>query len=245
MFNWFRNRRRRRLVAQPFPAQWLTILRDNVRAYNFLSADQQAKLQRSLRIMAAERTWEGCGGLKLTDEIKVTIAGQACLLLLGVAEGYYFDGLPSILVYPAAYATPTDLQSGFVVDEDQETYGESWHRGPIVLSWQQALEGGRDPRDGRNLVLHEFAHHLDGLDGATEGSPPLSSREQERRWATVTQREFARLDEQARQGEETLLDHYGASNPAEFFAVCTECFFERPVEMRKQHRELYNIVGEL
>ena len=134
MFNWFRNRRRGRLLSQPFPAQWLKILRDNVRAYNFLSEDQQAKLQRCLRIMVAERTWEGCGGLELTDEIKVTIAGQACMLLLGVAEGYYFDGLPSILVYPTAYATPTDLQSGLIVDEDQETYGESWHRGPVILS---------------------------------------------------------------------------------------------------------------
>ena len=227
----FKSWRRKRLKARPFPEAWGTILEQNVRHYLRLSRDEQRELQHGVAIMAAEKTWVGCRGLTITDEIKVTIAGQASLLLLGGEGRYYFDDVLSILVYPDAFTT----------DIYQETFGEAWPRGPVVLSWRHVLEGGRDAADGLNVVLHEFAHQLDALDGDLDGVPVLLRRRRLERWHDVADREYLRLVRQADRDEITLLDHYGASDRAEFFAVATECFFERPQAMRVQHPELYSI----
>lgn len=242
LFSWFKRRRRKKLIALPFPAAWRNYLQTNFRHYRYLDPRRRAALERRLRIFIAEKHWEGCGGLALTDEIRVTIAAEACLMLLGIDEDYYFDGVKTILVYPSAYLHPPEWNAaGGVVHEEAATYGESWHGGPVVLSWDEVLDNASHA-DGHNLVIHEFAHHLDGLDGATDGVPPLADRDKAQRWSQVTRREFRRLAEASRRGEATLLDHYGASEESEFFAVASECFFELPREVRQRHRALYEVL---
>jgi Mlc titration factor MtfA (ptsG expression regulator) len=244
IFAWLKKRRRRRLLATPFPADWLAPLQQNVALYALLTKTEQAKLRDDLRIFIAEKQWEGCGGLTVTDEIKVTIAAQACVLLLAI-EHDYFRRVLSILVYPAGYRLPEgEVGPGGVIHQDTGRLGEAWYRGPVVLSWEDVRLGGQNPRDGRNVVLHEFAHQLDFLDGWADGTPPLKSRAQYQKWHDVMTSEYARLVKAAEQGKATLLDQYGATNPAEFFAVATECFFEKPVYMQRSHPLLYEVLRD-
>jgi Mlc titration factor MtfA (ptsG expression regulator) len=245
-FSWLKRRRRRRLLDQPFPEEWLEILSRNVLSYARLTQSEQAKLRDDLRILVAEKHWEGCGGLTMTDEIKVTISAQASLLLLGFQDEY-FDMSPTVLVYPDAYVAPgrTITKGGVVLEGEAHREGEAWYRGPIILSWADALAGGRCQSGGDNLVLHEFAHQLDMQNGRiVDGTPPLATREQYRRWQEVMSAEFDRLDRDCRHGRPTLLDCYGATDPGEFFAVASECFFERPREMSRRHPSLYEILRD-
>ena len=240
MLSWFKNRRRRRLLAEPFPKEWLGILQRNVPYYALVSPDQRDRLRDDLRIFIAEKQWVGCNGLEVTDEMRVTIGAQACLLLLGIAANYYYDRIKSILIYPRAYRQPAQMQHGaLVVNTNRVLLGEAWPRSPIILSWSDVLAGSADPHDGHNVVFHEFAHHLDGLDGSTDGTPPLESRQQYRDWDHVMDEEYQRLVEAARSGTPSLLSYYGATNRAEFFAVATEAFFELGREMKREHPELY------
>ena len=242
--SWLQKRHRRRILATPMPAAWLLYLHQNVGVYALLSDTQRAQLNDDVRIFLAEKKWEGCGGLTITDEIKVTIAAQACLLLLGI-EHDYFSSVETILVYPSPYRSPEgQVGPGGIVHEDATRAGEAWYRGPVVLDWESVLAGGRNPRDGYNVVLHEFAHQLDFLDGVLDGTPPLRDQEQYRQWQEVMTTEYARLVGAAQHGEPTVLDEYGATNPAEFFAVATECFFEKPAEMQGYHKRLYKVLRE-
>ncbi len=167
LFSWFAKRRRRQILATPFPDAWLEHLQKNVAVYRLLTEAEQAKLRDDLRIFMAEKEWEGCGGLVLTDEMKVTVAAQACLLLLGV-EHDYFRFVKTILLYPSAYRAPEgEMGPAGIVQEGLGRAGEAWHRGPVVLAWDSVVAGGQNHRDGHNVVLHEFAHQLDFLDGAS------------------------------------------------------------------------------
>ena len=243
VFSWlFSGRRRRKLLAEPIPDDWRQIVQHNVGIFALLPQKQQQRLLSASRVIAAERHWVGCRGLKMTDEIKATVAAQAAILLLGV-EGYYFDKLPAILVYPGAFMRPHSPDA-LTVDEEASAYGESWQGGNIVLSWKSALAGGRDPHDGQNVVLHEFAHHLDSLDGEAGGHPPQPSRAAAEKWNRVINAEYDRLLGELEHGQKTLLDPYAGENEAEFFAVATETFFERPVEMLAEHPALYEILRE-
>jgi Mlc titration factor MtfA (ptsG expression regulator) len=242
IFSWLKNRRRRRLSAQPFPEAWVAYLQQNVASYRMLSPVEQRKLRGDVQIFIAEKHWVGCGGLEITEEMKVTIAGQACLMLLGIEEGYCFDGVKSILVYPAAYAHPPDRQERhLIVHESLPVSGESWQRGPVVLSWDAVLSEGRDAHSPHSLVIHEFAHHLDALDGEMGGTPPVP-RGEASRWEEVISREYERLAASVERGLPTLLDPYGAADRAEFFAVASECFFRRPAEMLQVHADLYRLL---
>jgi Mlc titration factor MtfA (ptsG expression regulator)/Flp pilus assembly protein TadD len=238
IFSWLKNQRRKALLAEPLPAQWLRWIERNVRHYAHLDRDRQARIHDTTKVVVAEKDWVGGSGFVVTDEMKVTIAAEAAVLALGMEEPYYFDGVLSIILYPGPYRHPMSFGGG-------EVYGEAWHRGPIVLAWREVLRGGRGEDDGRNLVFHEFAHYIDGLDGEIDGSPPLVCREQQQAWYRVTEAEYLRLLGQARRDEVSLLDHYGASNRAEFFAVATECFFEQPRAMQVQHAELYGVLRDL
>lgn len=186
------------------------------------------------------KDWFGCDGLEVNDEMKVTIAGQACLLVLGIDYEYHYDQIRSVLVYPDTYLHPP-RGGDFLHEEDRAVYGEAWHRGPIVLSWKNTR--GIAGEVGANLVFQEFAHHLDDLDGDMDGTPPLE-RGRLRRWERVVDEEYCRLVRGSRQGRATLSNQYGASSRAEFFAVATECFFERPLAMEEQHAELYAILRD-
>lgn len=240
VFFWLKRRRRKRIVAQPFPGKWLTYLDANVLQYRLLTKDEQEELRRRVQVFIAEKKWLGCGGLAVDDEMKVTIAAQACLLVLGIDYEYHYDQIRSVLIYPDSYLHPPGEGDG-LYDEERQVYGEAWHRGPIVLSWKNTR--GIAGEHGGNLVFHEFAHHLDDLDGGMDGTPPLE-RGQLRRWQRVVDEEYHRLVRASRQGRATLLNQYGASNRAEFFAVATECFFERPGELEERHPGLYTILHD-
>ena len=244
-FSWLKNRRRKTLLAEPFPRPWLAWLHGNVRHYQYLERQKQAMMCQIVQVFVAEKTWFGGNGFSVTDEMKVTVAGQAAVLALGMEEPYYFDRVQSVILYEGPYEHPVQWRgpSG-VIAERVPVLGEAWYRGPIVLSWREVLLDGRDASSGRNVVLHEFAHHIDGLDGGVDGSPPLVGREQHQRWYRVTEMEYRHLVRQARRNEVSLLDHYGASNRAEFFAVATECFFEQPHAMQARHAELYGVLRD-
>jgi Mlc titration factor MtfA (ptsG expression regulator) len=215
------------------PGDWLGYLQTNVRHYALLSEAEQGRLRDDLRVLIDERAWEGRDGLQITDEIKVTIAGQACLLLLNLDHNY-FDDVPTIYVYPTAYGQ----------ERTELLHGESWKKGPVVLAWDEVKLGGREYQDGRNVVLHEFAHQLDFLDGLADGKPPLNDPELNCRWREVVQAEYDRLVRDSQVGRATLLNKYGATDPSEFFAVATECFFEKPRALLRGHASLYEVLRD-
>ncbi|HEX5052210.1 MAG TPA: M90 family metallopeptidase [Planctomycetota bacterium] len=242
LFHPLRHVRRRELLAAPFPAEWLPILQ-RLPFYRHLDERGQQRLRDDLRVLIAEKQWEGCGGLVLTDEIRVTIAAQASLLLLDIEHEYYAD-VQAILVYPSAYRTMPRRDKSGVVRDGQANLGEAWQHGPVVLAWDAARGGALDPDDGHNLVLHEFAHKLDMLDGLADGTPPLRDRGEFAAWVRTMSAEFARLRAAAADGRATVLDKYGATNPAEFFAVATECFFEKSRQLQQRHAELYAVLRD-
>ncbi len=237
----FKRRRRRKARARPFPAEWLETLRRNVPYYARLTADEQAELRGHIQVFLDEKSMEGCGGLELTDEHRVTIAAQACILLLG-RETDYYPMMQSISVYPDQYDVAEGAFLGGPAEGRSTRLGESWYRGPVVLSWDDARKGGLDIRDGHNVVLHEFAHQLDSEDGATDGAPPLPERSMYGPWAEVLSGEYEQLAEDFGRGRSTVLDEYGLTNPAEFFAVATEAFFEKPVALKNRHPEMYDLL---
>jgi len=241
MLPFLKSRRRKRLKARPFPNEWLKIIKRNVAFFVRLPAKDQAELLDHVQVFLAEKGFEGCAGLKITDEIRVTIAVQACLLLLH-RKTDYFPRLITILVYP----------STFLADENRPIEGPVWEEGKdarlgetqstmgsMVLAWDAVTSGAADPSDGKNVVLHEFAHQLDYENFAADGTPALATRQQQLSWQKVLRTEFASLRAAEVTGIPTLLDTYGATNAAEFFAVSIEAFFERPVMLRAQHPKLY------
>lgn len=244
MFEWWQERKRDKILEQPFPAEHSAMLERNVKHYLRLEAPAQQRLRDLVQVFIAEKNWEGCGGLELTDEMKVTIAAQACLLVLELPHRL-FENVESILVYPSTVLRPAAqhgmfVHSGSVVASGPiALLGEAHHRGPVVLAWDRVLRDGQRARDGHNLVYHEFAHKLDMLDGHADGTPPLVSREQRMQWQAVFEAAFLDLRERTERGERTFIDEYGATNEAEFFAVVTECFFDQPVELRKANAALY------
>ncbi len=242
MFGFFKRRRREKIAARPFPDTWLQILKRNVAYYSRLSKDEQAQLRRAIQVFLAEKNFEGCGGLKMTDQIRLTIAAQACLLLLN-RETDYYPGLHSVVVYPSAFLAPVRHSlDGYVHTEGEEVrLGESWGMGTVVLSWEDVLYGASEIDDGENLVLHEFAHQLDNEDGEANGVPRLPS-EGYRAWAKVLGREYHQLIEDVERHRPTVMDEYGAEDPAEFFAVLTETFFESPRQLKEHHPELYDLL---
>jgi len=244
VFDWLTQRHRHTILTEPFPPEWSDILERNTPFYACLAADEQSRLHDLLRLFVAEKSWEGCGGLTLTDEIKVTIAAQACLLILNIDRGIY-PNVESVLVYPSAFIARQQSLSpdGGLEETPYALLGEAWRTGPVIVSWADAREGGTDPADGHNVVYHEFAHKLDMRDGRADGVPRLVDEAEYETWARVMSSEYADLVKKAEHGQQTLLDPYGAANAGEFFAVATECFFEKSVRMRQSHPELYEVLS--
>lgn len=233
--------KRRRIQARAFPPEWRDILRRRVPYLRSLPADLQLKLKKLVLVFLAEKPFIGCAGLTVTDEMRVTIAAQACLLLLNQRRPAYYPQLRQILVYPGAFVVQRSHTDGAGVLQDQRRAlsGESWQQGQVILSWQDALDGAATPDDGQNVVIHEFAHQLDQANGDANGAPPLGSRQRHERWSKVMSQEYARLQADVEQSHDTLLSPYGASSPAEFFAVCSEVFFEQPQRLATEHPALY------
>jgi Mlc titration factor MtfA (ptsG expression regulator) len=231
--------RRRRLRARPLPEGLRTILRRQP-LYRRLPPRLQAELRSHLQVFLAEKRFVGCAGLKITDLMRVTIAAQACLLLLN-RNADYFPFLREILVYPEAFVVDR-LQVdplGLHTDLSRVLAGESSSRGQVVLSWDDARTGAADADDGRNVVIHEFAHQLDQEFGHANGAPQLSRSADYAHWSHVLADAFARLRLQLAHGQPTVLDPYAASDPAEFFAVACEHFFEQPDALQRAEPALY------
>lgn len=243
IFSWFRNRRRRQRAARPFPAEWDQWIQQNVAHVASLSAEEYARLQSWIQIFSAEKYWEGCDGLEVTLEMQATIAAQAGFMARGMAE-YYYDHLQTILVYPHVVWRADQVHGGVVSEEPAGRLGEALTSGPVSLVWPHVLDGGRRANSGRNVVFHEFAHVLDWEDQFLDGTPHLDSPEMFQRWQQTMKTEYQALVNAARRGQSTLIDHYGATNIAEFFAVSTECFFEQPELMSHRHPEWFGLLRE-
>lgn len=248
MLYWLADLRRKKLTKAPFPSSWEDIIRRNVAHYCMLKDAERAHLRALIQVFVAEKNWEGAGGLELTDEIRVTISAQACLLLLGLPHDYYRNVI-SIIVYPST-VIPPQRDPGFFettiapIDVEQPIIGEAFDQGPVIIIWDAALRGGRHPELGHNVIYHEFAHKLDMLDGAADGTPPLRDRTEYRDWVLTCSHEYLRLKRDTQKGRKSFLDAYGATDEAEFFAVATEQFFDQPLPMLEHAPDLYRILKE-
>lgn len=234
-------------MAQPVPARWDGYLDDNVALARGLDPSARRELLARVSAFIGETTWEGCGGLELTEEVQVTIAAQACLLTLGRDEDLYTD-VDTILVYPSTLVRPPRPLGLFEqprapIGHGQTVIGEAMLRGPVVLAWDAVVAGGRGHVPG-NVVLHEFAHKLDMATGHVDGTPPLPTRAARARWAEVCTHVYAEHRYRVDAGWPTAMDAYGATNEAEFFAVATETYFTRPLALAWEHPALYEVLAD-
>ena len=243
MFGWLKNRRRRRLASRPFPEAWEDFAEQNVAHIALLSGEEYTRLQEWIQIFIAEKYWEGYDGLEITEEMQVVIAAQAGFMVRGMRD-YYFEHLRSILVYPRIIWRTGAVHGGVVIEDPTARLGEALQSGPVTLVWPHVLDGARSATEGRNVVFHEFAHVLDCEDQFSDGTPRLHSKEMYERWNETMHAEYQALIQAARQGRSTLIDPYGATNIAEFFAVSTECFFEQPRLMVHRHPEWFALLSE-
>ncbi len=242
LLRWFR---RRAIRSSPFPVTWEGLLRRDFPRWNHLEESERARMRDEIRYFIAERYWEGCAGIEVTDRMKVLIAAQACMLLLHRPRER-FANVSSILIYPNGYFAsngPTPLFGAprVIGGQAMPVLGQAHERGPVILSWRHAEDGARD-EDGQNLVYHEFAHKLDMMNGVVDGTPPLDSAIQARDWRQTMSSEFDDLRQTTRLGIPSVLRPYALTNPAEFFAVATEVYFERPDDLRDERPELFRVL---
>jgi len=245
LFDWLRTRRRRAIAGRPLPPEWDEILGRNVRQTQWLDAAARDRLRSWVAVFVAEKRFEGCRGMTVDDEVRVSIAGQAGLVVLGL-EGEYFERLRSVLVYPGDYLGPrsTPLDGGGALEWNEPRLGETWDGGSMVLSWPRVLEGGR-MRDGpRSVVIHECAHAIDMLDGEVDGVPPVPSARGRSEWARRINACRERFVETLDEGRFVAFDEYAAEGPGEFFAVASECFFQDPHRLHRYDRDLYALLSE-
>lgn len=262
MFSILKNRRRAKLMQTPLPPQWSEIINRNAPLCTRLPAPLRAELEGRVQVFLAEKEFESCAGQPITDEVRVTVAALACLLLLN-RENDNYPQMGSILVYPNAFRVKHRHvdEHGFETEVDEENLGEAWERGSVILSWEDALIDAREPDDGFNVAIHEFAHQLDMEDGYPNGTPLLADKDKYQRWQEVMTREYEALRKTAAALEHVsvkewewefrprhehieVLDVYGAEDPAEFFAVATEAFFEDALRLKDHHRELYGALSD-
>ena len=236
---WRRKRNREALKSAAFNPSWVLILQNNITLYNKLPENLKHRLHGLINVFLYEKSFHGYNGLQINDDIKVTIASQACMLLLNRDDDIY-PSLKNILVYPDAFKSMQTESDGTVETvKEIVRIGESWRLGHVVLSWRHSKLGAMDEDDGHNVVYHEFAHQLDHEDGAIDGTPVLDSANSYDQWAKIFSHEYIRLMRQTDAGQKSLIDAYGAVSEGEFFAVVTELFFERPKLLSLEHPELY------
>lgn len=237
-----RRGRRRRALAQPFPEAWRRLLAENVAHWRTLDEQERGRLESLVRLLLVDKLWEASRGFTLTDEIRVVISAMAGLLILGLDYDYYHR-VTSIIVSPTTVVIEGDrhVGGGIFSDEPEPIIGQARSDGPVLIAWDSARDQARHPERGHNVVYHEFAHKLDMLGGSVDGTPPLESRAEYERWVAVCNAEYAAL----RSGTGgSLLDPYGAVNTGEFFAVVTEVFFDRPLELEEEKPELYTVLRD-
>ena len=230
---------RKKIRQKPFPEDWENILREKFTLYNKIPDDLKEDLKNKIKIFLHEKRFFGCQDQEITDEIRVLVAAQACLLLLNRKTNFY-PKLKTIYIYPTTYFTRQQVNFGsIVVEQTRASLGESWSSGELVLAWDSVAHGAVNMYDGNNVVYHEFTHQLDQEGGAADGSPILKNRTFYASWAQVLGAEYNNLISRKKRGKKTVMNKYGATNPAEFFAVASETFFEKPRQLYKKHPELY------
>lgn len=246
MWQWFRERRRKKILSVSFSDKWERYIQKSIPYYQHLNEEEKKRLQDLIQIFIAEKDWLGCNGLELTDEIRVTIAAHACLLILELPNEYY-SNVESLYVYPTTVVSPEQPPGFFEIpteplDGPMPILGEAHYRGPVILVWDAVKRETRHPERGHNVVYHEFAHKLDMLDGKADGTPPLATREEYQQWVDVCSKVYLQLCDKVERSEHTFFDSYAATNEAEFFAVVTEYFFSNPAGMRRHYPELYKVL---
>jgi Mlc titration factor MtfA (ptsG expression regulator) len=236
---------RNKIRDKPFKKEWRKIIQQRMPYFKKMPTDLQLQLKQHIQVFLAEKKFVGCNGVNITDEIRITVAAQACLLLLN-RETDFYPNLQTILIYPRAFIKE---QQNIQVDGVQQTQkialaGESWDVGKVVLSWQDTLDGAKIPDDGRNVVIHEFAHQLDQENGRANGAPILDKTQSYKSWSDVFSEQFEQLKKQMKTGTPSLFDYYGATNPAEFFAVASEVFFEKSQQFSHEYPVLYQQLAQ-
>ncbi|MDG2389375.1 MAG: M90 family metallopeptidase [Planctomycetaceae bacterium] len=240
MWNWWTARKRRKWAELPFPQDWEETLHSEYAEWSRISPEMKSSIKRFILIFIREKNWEGCGGLQLTDSVKVLISAQVGMMVSTIGP-LYFDHVLSILVYPDAYRAPNNAQNqtGIVNDQGSARMGEAWWQGPVILSWRHTLEGARNI-DTENLVYHEFSHQIDMMNGRfVDGTPPLASEDEYRKWSQVMNQGYEQLRARIRQRQPSVIRRYGLTNPGEFFAVSTEAFFSAPGQLLIEYPEVY------
>lgn len=240
IFSYLKRRRRNKILSHPFPAPHREILENQFPLFQKLPNERQKVLKDLIQIFLAEKQFEGSNGFEITDEIRVLVAAQACLLLIGNQQRDYTK-LKSILIYPRHYQSTSEQMSpeGIVTVSEATVLGQSWEQGLVSLSWESTKRGAANMKDGRNVVIHEFAHQLDQEDGLANGLPILRSRCRYEAWKSVLGKEYERLQSRTEKRQKTIMDPYGATHPAEFFAVASECFFEKSRQLKRHRPDLY------
>ena len=236
-----RAQRFQQLAGKPLDSELLDLLRQHMPLYDRLPSELQRQLQGLVNVFLNDKRFIGSGGLKVTDEMRLTVAGNACLLLLN-RDDPSFPIADTILLYPDTIVTHQVRHDGPIVHEGASArLGESWHRGPVILSWADVLRGANVPNDGHNVVLHEFAHKLDEENVSMDGLPVLREHADYPDWAHIMSTEFAHLIERisSNRNRNQVMDGYGSTSPAEFFAVATEVFFEEGKKMQERLPKLY------
>ncbi len=232
-------RRRRLLARESIPDSiWAEVVA-GLPTLDRLEGSARERLREQTLVFIREKTLVPAGGLALTEAMRVRIAALACLPVLELGLDCYDDVL-SVVVYPDEFIVPdreTVDEAGVVHVGDDVLSGEAWEQGPVVLSWKDVEASGLG--EGFNVVAHEFAHKLDLLDGVFDGMPPLHREMRTGAWITAFQSAYDDLVRRLERGQETWLDPYAAEEPAEFFAVCTELFFDVPAEFRAEYPAVY------
>lgn len=244
VFAWYRRWQRKRLLVRPIDPAWLAWIEARCRSFSHLDSEQQTRLVNDVRVFIAERHWEGCNGLTVTDEMRVTIAVHACRMGLGF-PAMPFDRLLSVLIYPDTFVSKAVHRQpwGIVQENDEPRLGEAWYQGPVVLSWREILEQTTGVQPARNVVIHEFSHLLDMENRDVDGIPDLDHTHSSN-WVEIFNEAYERLVRQARLGRISVLDDYGATSKIEFFAVSSEAFFEQPRRLLGEFPSLYGILKE-
>lgn len=239
----YRSWQRRRELSKPFPARWRALLRRQVPHYRYLSPARQRRLQQAVQLFLVEKTFYGCNGFEIDDRVRITIAGHACLLILERSFAH-FDDIRSILVYPDLYRVPPSQDDDTTLHEDDDgdiRAGEAWVGGRVILAWSICTEATRDRHHPHNVILHEFAHQLDYLDGSADGAPPLDTA-LSHDWSRIMSDAWHNLQNTLYHHQPAWLDEYGATEPAEFFAVLTEAFYQQPHDLHHHQPAVYDLL---
>ncbi|MDA7964275.1 M90 family metallopeptidase [Ruegeria sp.] len=241
---WSRRRARAALLSTPLTAHQRDIIDRQVPIIRRLPAALRGKLDGKVNLFLNQVSFYGCDGLEVTEEMELSIAAQACLLILN--SDLWYDTLTTVLIYPNAFKSKQQRHSGFVVTEKEIVRtGESWDRGPVILSWAHSQQGALDDRDGQNVVIHEFAHQIDDLSGGTNGVPILSEGQSFAEWERTFLTAYEAHVRAVEHGQPTVIDPYGATGHEEFFAVSVEVFFERPRALKHEVPEVYAQLSKL